>query len=109
MSPSRPALFSSLAQAVIRWSAARTSSGGKLAAHQRGVAGVLGPPLHPARSFAAASRRSFAFSGGGLHHRQSDRGRAKPAGGQPGAARSSTFCSAARAPASIEQGRWRGR
>ena len=62
MPPSSPALRSSLAQAVIRSSAARTSSGGS----SRPARAAL-PESSTHRStranFAAVSRRSFAFSG----------------------------------------------
>ena len=62
MSPSKPAFFSSLAQAVIRWSAASTSSGGS---SQPISAALPESSAHRSTrmSFAAASRRCFAFSG----------------------------------------------
>jgi hypothetical protein len=80
--PSSPAAFSSRAQAVIRSSAARTWSGGQLPVGQGGVAGVLGPPLHPGelrRGLPSFPRLLW----GGLHHRAGDRG-TQPARGQPG-------------------------
>ena len=55
---------------------------GELAAHQRGVAGVLGPPLHPGeprRGLPALPR----LVRGDFDHRAGDRG-AQPGRGQPG-------------------------
>ena len=62
MAPSSPAVRSSLAQAVIRWSAASTSSGGS---SQPISAALPESSAHRSTraSFAAASRRCRAFSG----------------------------------------------
>ena len=81
MSPSSPAFFSSCAQAVIRWSAASTSSGGS---SQPISAALPESSAHRSTraSFAAASRRSLAFSGATSITALGDRG-AQPARGQP--------------------------
>ena len=97
MSPSSPAWRSSLAQAVIRWSAASTSSGGS---SQPISAALPESSAHRSTraSLAAASRRSFAFSGATSITAWAIAARSPP--GVSRAARSRTLPSAARAPAS---------
>ena len=97
MSPSSPALRSSFAQAVIRWSAASTSSGGS---SQPISAALPESSAHRSTraSFAAASRRSFAFFGATSITAAAMAARSPP--GVSRAARSRTLSSAARASAS---------
>ena len=94
MSPSSPAWPSSFAQAVIRWSAARTSAGGS----SRPISAAL-PESSVHRStrmsLAAVSRRSFAFFGATSITARAIAARSPP--GVSRAARSSTSASAARA------------
>ncbi len=82
MSPSSPARLSSCAQAVIRWSAASTSSGGS----SRPISAAL-PESSAHRSTRASLTAALAplprLLRGDLHHRAGDRG-AQPARGQPG-------------------------
>ena len=94
MLPSSPAFFSCRAHQEIRWSAARTSSGGS----SRPASAAF--PLSSAHrctraSFAAASRRFRAFSGATCITARAIADRSPPGVSRP--ARPSTFSSAARA------------
>jgi len=79
MLPSRPAFFSSRAHAGAE--KGQHLGRGEFPAHQRGVPGVLGPPLHPGvpGGLLAAFARLVRCD---LHHRAGDRG-PQPARGQP--------------------------
>jgi len=96
MSPSSPAALRSLAQAVIRWSAASTSAGGS---SQPISAALPESWIHRSTraSRAAVSRRSFAFFGAAAMTARAIAARRLP--GVSRAARSSTSFSAARASA----------
>ena len=94
MSPSSPALPSSFAQAVIRWSAASDLGRGS---SQPISAALPESSVHRSTraSFAAVSRRSFAFFGATSITARAIAARSPPEVSR--AARSSTSCSAARA------------
>ena len=97
MSPSRPAFFSSRAQAVIRWSAASTSAGGSSRPISAAFPESSAHRCTRASRSAACSRRFRAFSGATSITARTIAARSPPGVSRP--ARPSTIASARRASA----------